>query len=186
MPTKAKQGDTMSIARTCTVEGCVSTYKLAKGFCNYHHGVKWYKDRPLYGIWQAMKSRCYSKTHKRYSDWGGRGIKVCDRWLKSYDAFAEDMGERPKGYTLDRIDNNKGYSPDNCKWSSPKEQSNNKRALYKNNTSGHVCIQLKKPGVWRINHKENGRMVTHKSFYDKESAINAYHSIVGICKQCDK
>ena len=80
----------------------------------------------VYYSWQAMKKRCLNKNHKDYKRWGGRGIKVCDEWL-SFINFYADMGDKPKGKSLDRINNNLGYSKNNCKWSTQKEQTNNTR-----------------------------------------------------------
>lgn len=87
----------------------------------------WAKDHILYYTWQGMKRRCYSKQHSFYSDYGGRGITVCDRWLLDFWNFVDDMGERPEGYTLDRINNDEGYSPSNCRWADAVTQANNKR-----------------------------------------------------------
>lgn len=78
--------------------------------------------------WRSMLNRCYRTKDPSYTDYGGRGIKVCPRWRKSFISFLEDMGEPPtKNHSLDRKNNNKGYSPKNCKWSTPMEQGANKR-----------------------------------------------------------
>jgi hypothetical protein len=77
--------------------------------------------------WTAMVYRCTSPNSSSYHKYGGRGIAVCERWL-TYENFVNDMGERPgKEYTIDRIDNEKGYFPGNCKWSTAKEQATNRR-----------------------------------------------------------
>lgn len=78
-----------------------------------------------YQSWTAMKRRCYDKNFEKYPRYGGRGIKVCDRWHK-FENFLADMGERPEGKTIDRQDSNGNYDKKNCKWATAKEQSNNK------------------------------------------------------------
>lgn len=80
-----------------------------------------------YTTWQRMKDRCLNKNNPDYRYYGGRGITICDRWLK-FENFYKDMGERPKNKTLDRIRNSEGYSKENCRWATPKEQQNNTRA----------------------------------------------------------
>jgi hypothetical protein len=82
---------------------------------------------PTYSSWRRMKARCLNTRNIVYASYGGRGISLCERWLK-FENFFADMGLRPGlEYSIDRIDNNRGYEPDNCKWSTRSEQQRNKR-----------------------------------------------------------
>lgn len=88
------------------------------------HGMS---ESTEYRIWCMMKSRCYRESDVHYKAYGGRGIEVCERWRDSFVNFMEDMGPRPARHSLDRIDANKGYSSDNCRWADHKRQARNKR-----------------------------------------------------------
>lgn len=125
-----------------------------------------------------MKSRCSNETTEDYKDYGARGIRVCEEW-QTFLGFLNDMGLRPNGTTLDRVNVNGDYTRDNCRWATTKEQNNNKRfrmSRHERNTSGIIGLTFKKDrNVWRARH----RNFVIYSGPCKETAINRleeYHA----------
>lgn len=108
---------------------------------------------PEHNTWRNIKARCYNKNNEDYPDYGGRGIKMCSRWLDSFENFFEDMGPRPSNkHSIERIDVNEGYSCVNCKWIENKNQARNKRKR-KDNVSGKTGVRkhsVKGNDYWRV------------------------------------
>ena len=96
---------------------------------NLKHGMN--KTKTHY-CWYGMRSRCFDKNRIDYKYWGGRGITICSRWLgkNGFENFLSDMGEKPEGLSLDRIDNDGNYCPENCRYATSKQQNNNKRNVF--------------------------------------------------------
>lgn len=119
-----------------------------------YHGLS---GASIYSIWVVMIQRCTNPNDKKWKDYGARGISVCDRWANSFAAFYEDMGDRPKGLQLDRIDNDKGYSKDNCRWATGHQQSINRR-MKSTNKSGVTGVFFEpKKGLYVAHISINGK-----------------------------
>lgn len=119
---RVSRSNLKTLTRSC---GCILREITAAR--NRTHG----KTRSAeYRAWRAIKDRCYLETCDAYPWYGGRGIKVCDRWLQSFENFYADMGDRPSSkHSIDREDSDRDYSPENCRWATAKEQSLNKKGL---------------------------------------------------------
>lgn len=126
----------------CSVDGCDRFGRITKGLCDRHymrllrHGrldakkgwsskAHLHSKHPQYGAWQQMILRCHDPKNSSFGRYGERGIRVCDRWRENFQHFLSDMGERPEGMTLDRIDPTGNYEPGNCRWADKRTQRAN-------------------------------------------------------------
>lgn len=150
-----KLGDYPSIeafAKAYGLESYTVRNHLKAGKCNLINKTHGLDKHPLKRVWACMKSRCSNPKLKEYKNYGGRGIKVCARWYYDFSKFVEDMGERPVGHTLDRIDNDGDYTPENCRWACKEDQVANSRLPSK--TRGESGIKYitrnNKSRTWRV------------------------------------
>lgn len=143
---------------------------ITHGLCN----------NKFYNTWNTMIRRCTNHKATGYKYYGGRGIIVCDEWLDvtNFVAWCEETYPSIKGYTLDRIDNDKGYSPENCTWSSRTMQNINKRMM-KSNTSGFVGVSWhKSKDKWVASIRINTKLIYIGAFLTKEEAVQARNNYI--------
>lgn len=150
--------------------GCLLyTHNLSHG-----HSKRNFKNKSTktYSVWLSMRGRCFNESLSEYKYYGGRGIKVCKRWEK-FENFLEDMGERPEGLSIDRIDNNLGYSKENCRWANSKTQSRNRRG--KENSASKVKGVVPFGNKWRARITLNKKLTCLGIFATKKEAAVAYN-----------
>ena len=138
---------------------------------SYKHGMA---RTPEYNTWYAMIRRCTNPKCKAFEDYGGRGITVCDKW-RDFINFYADMGLRPEGLSIDRINNNGNYEKSNCRWATWSEQANNKREykIRRDNTTGIKGISWDKQSQkYRIRKTIQGKQISLGYFTDLNKAVN--------------
>lgn len=123
------------------------------------HGMT---ETMAYEIWTNMKTRCFNKNRKEYKNYGGRGIYVCKRWKNSFENFLKDMGMPQKGMSIERVDNEKGYSKENCVWIPKAHQSRNRR------------------GNHYIEHE--GKKITAREYFEKSEKLRCYETLLKYIK----
>jgi hypothetical protein len=125
-----------------------------------------------YKTWSKMRSRCSNPSDIEYPRYGARGITVCERWMSSFEAFVADMGERPEGMTLDRVDSNGNYDPQNCRWATPKQQARNKR--------NNVIITIDGISKTAVEWSEHPKAAKDKLIYQRlKNGWNAKEAVFG-------
>lgn len=135
--TALSSGNTLSCGCLARESGArtLATYRASGGEPAQTHGRRY---TPEHAVWRGMKQRCYNPNDHAYANYGGRGIVMCDEWRDSFMAFFADMGERPSGMSLDRIDVNGPYTLSNCRWATAKEQALNMRKSLKVEYQGKI------------------------------------------------
>jgi len=169
-----KRGD----IRSC---GCLQRDLGGNGSLKHGYAITG-QVRPEYMGWISMKQRCYNPKHKSYKNYGGRGIRVCKRWLLSVENFLADVGDRPSpNYSIDRIDNNGNYEPKNVRWATGKIQVKNRRKYIriKNRGENHHFSKLTEQEVITIKNllkegKSNQTQIAHQ-YNVTSSAISKIH-----------
>jgi len=172
----------------CKLDGCRLPV-IARGYCNPHYRrfmrngdsfdkslkVRTFNDvnglsrSKMYKTWEAMIRRCHDPKNRAYKNYGARGVKVTERW-HNFNVFYAEVGNKPSpNHSLDRIDNDGSYAPDNVRWATAAEQAQNRR-MNPRNTSGYTGVSLESGKYWRVTFERDGRRI-RKSFTSKPDAI---------------
>ena len=159
--TSLRKGGTVSC-------GCYSNDILVERSTT--HGMKHSLE---YGTWQSMKDRCFNPNNESFVHYGDRNITVCPEWINSFEQFYKDMGPKPKGATIDRIDENGNYEPSNCRWTTSYSVQNINKRILKSNSSGHTGVYKNSSGNWSPRISVKGKTISLGTFSTKEEAIQA-------------
>jgi hypothetical protein len=149
------QSSSLSTKRTKSC-GCLLRDVMVAKLTKHGHAPYKRKPSPEYNSWRCMRERCRNSRNNRHKLYGERGITVCERWMNSFSDFLRDMGPRPPGTSLDRIDNNGNYEPGNCRWATDEQQARNKRNSFRVTLNGQTyhaneCAKIYgvNPGTFR-------------------------------------
>ena len=158
----------------CRISSVINGHTKSCGCVNFSkkHGLC---SNKFYNTWNNMIQRCTSPNHRKYKDYGARGITICGEWLDvaNFVAWAESTHPNMEGVSLDRIDNDKGYSPENCRWTNSLTQNINQRRM-KNNKSGYVGVVWYKPrSKWVVQIMVNRKNKYIGTFKTLEEAVQA-------------
>ena len=175
--------------KSCIVKARFLTYKRGTRSCgcivadlnrakpkhrpstNLRHGHASRKASPEYICWSSMIQRCTNPKHASYKNYGGRGVSVCERWASSFDSFISDMGRKPSSsHSIDRLDGNLGYTPENCRWATPSQQANNRRGNVRLKLHGVEMLVIEAARQYGIPERTLYRWV--RDGKDVELAIN--------------
>jgi len=141
-----------------------------KEFASKQHTKHGLRETPEYIAWNNMKNRCLNEHHQNYKDYGGRGISVCDRWYY-FENFYEDMGKKPsRKHSIERMDNDKGYSSGNCKWALRSTQMNNTRRNRFITVFGKKCTIGEAASLYKIKYSKLYYRITHG--WSEERAVS--------------